>query len=132
MTNNLVKKTPKRVMGVIYHVPAHTQWCIAQVIKKLFKCKDWVKHDQKVVQLGDFEVCVALWLLKVGVRGLVLARVQQPNGRRAVEIALACEEEWLLGNNSEEEEAELHGFAADLLLWGHDVEAMGAERDKNN
>ena len=105
MSNNFVKKTRKRVMGGLYHLPAHTQWCIAQVIKTRFKCKDCVKHDHKMVQLGDFEVCVCLWLLDVGVGGLVLASVQQPNGRRAVEIALACEDEWLLGNNSAEEEA---------------------------
>jgi hypothetical protein len=49
MSDNSVKKTRKRFMNGLYHVSAHTQWCIAQVIKKLFKCQDWAKHNKEVV-----------------------------------------------------------------------------------
>lgn len=122
--NDSIEVVRQRIMHNLYAVPTHTQWCIAQLIGKLLVCNDWVKHDEEVIDLGDFEISAAIWLFKVGLRVLALSRVQP---RSAVELALDCEQKWLSENDIEEEEKQLRGFAADLKLWGRNLESKGSQ-----
>ena len=128
--NGCIQQTRKSIIYKLHRVPVHTQWCTARVIEKLFRCDNWIKHEKEVLEYGDFEVSATLWLFKMGVRKLALGRVEPPSGRQAVQVALACEEEWLFENVSDEEKTELRGFASDLLLWGYNIEAFCEESNE--
>ena len=129
-SNNSVSIARKRITYNLSRIPEYNQLCATFVIEKLLGRNDWVSYDEELVELGEFEISATLWLLKVGVYQLALARVHPPRGRSAIEVALACEQEWLLNHTSEEEQAQICGFAADLKLWAFNLEVMGDEVDE--
>lgn len=86
-------------MGRLHGLSAPMKWRVTHVINRLLGFDNWVAHDTKVVELGDFEISPALWLFKVGVREIALAIVTP---RTALEIALACEQDFLPQNTGNE------------------------------
>ena len=95
------------------------------IIEVLFDCNDWVKYDREKVELGDFELSAALWLLKVRVRRLALAKVQS---RSAIDVALDSEEKWLFDHDSKETKMQIKSFATDPELWRRNIDTMVKER----
>ena len=109
----------ERIMFCLRNVHIRTQWCAARVIESLFECNDWVTHEKEVVDVGDFELSAVLWLLKVGVRKLALAIVQP---RSPIDVALACEENWMLESDSEKARVQIREFVADLKTWSRSID----------
>jgi len=58
------------VLWALHRLPVNQQLRLNGVIAKLLDDADWAGTDHTLVEASDFQISMALWLFKLGPRGL--------------------------------------------------------------
>jgi hypothetical protein len=97
------------------------------LLAQLVQNKDWAQDDEDIVKVGDVEISVVIWALKIGPRGLAAG---WKDGKSMLDILMDTEEVWVLNNIAESEyegkKQILEDFADDLCEWGMELQHAGA------